>query len=164
MFAVIHRETGIVSYLFDTEPVIDETGMSVPLRACDILPDTHQVVLVDSAPADGFIGGAYRYANAWELVDQSPVDAENERKLNLWRREAVVDMRQARLALLAAGKLADVDAAIAALPSPQREAVQIEWEYGTRVRRTSPLVINLMPALGIDDAEMDQLFQMAMTL
>jgi hypothetical protein len=164
MFAVIHRVTGSVSYLFDSEPVIDETGMSGPARACDILPETHQVIVVDSGPAGGFVGGAYRYTSQWELADQSAIDAEEERQLNLWRHETVVDMRRARLALLAAGKLGDVDTAIAALPSPHREAVQIEWEYGTRVRRMSPLVINLMPALGIDDAEMDQLFQMAMTL
>jgi hypothetical protein len=164
MFAVTHRETGIVSYLFDVEPVIDEAGLSGPLRACDILPETHLTVMVDSAPDGGFIGGAYRYTGQWELVDQSAIDAENERKLNIWRREAVVDMRQARLALLAAGKLAAVEAAIADLPEPQRSVVQIEWEYGTRVRRLSPLVLNLMPALGIDDAGMDLLFEAAKEL
>ncbi|MCB2052282.1 MAG: hypothetical protein KDE63_12720 [Novosphingobium sp.] len=70
----------------------------------------------------------------------------------------VVSMRQARLALLAAGSLAAVDAAIAALPSPQKEAAQIEWEYATEVQRDSALIASLAPALGMDDAAIDALF------
>lgn len=71
---------------------------------------------------------------------------------------AIVSMRQARLALLSAGLLANVDAAIAALPSPQREAAQIDWEYATEVRRASPLIAALGPALGLTDAQIDALF------
>jgi hypothetical protein len=75
-----------------------------------------------------------------------------------------VSMRQARLALLQAGKLADVGAAIAALPSPAKEAAQIEWEYAIEVKRDSQLVIQLAPALGLDDAALDALFTQAATL
>ena len=71
---------------------------------------------------------------------------------------AIVSMRQARLALLSAGLLASVDAAIAALPSPQREAAQIDWEYATEVRHASPLIAALGPALGLTDAQIDALF------
>jgi hypothetical protein len=73
-------------------------------------------------------------------------------------------MRQARLALLSAGKLDDVDAAIAALPSPDKEAAQISWEYSTEVRRDSDLVAQLAPGLGLDDAALDALFTQAATL
>lgn len=73
----------------------------------------------------------------------------------------VVSMRQARLALLASGNLAAVDAAIAALPSPQKEAAQIEWEYATEVQRESALIASLAPALGMDDAAIDALFSAA---
>lgn len=69
-----------------------------------------------------------------------------------------VTMRQARLALLGAGKLAAVDAAIASLPSPMKEAAQIEWEYAATVERSSPLIAQLAPALSMSDAEMDALF------
>ena len=69
-----------------------------------------------------------------------------------------VTMRQARLALLGAGLLSQVDAAIAAMPSPQKEAAQIEWEYAATVERNSPLIGQLAPALGMTEAEMDQLF------
>jgi hypothetical protein len=69
-----------------------------------------------------------------------------------------VTMRQARLALLAASKLEAVAAAIASLPSPQREQAQIEWDYSSAVRRDRALVHLLAPALGLDAAAVDQLF------
>lgn len=73
-------------------------------------------------------------------------------------------MRQARLALLQIGKLADVTAAINALPSPQKEAAQIEWEYATEVTRDSALMKQLAAAIGLDDAALDALFVQAATL
>lgn len=76
----------------------------------------------------------------------------------------VVTMRQTRLALLKAGKLANVDAAIAVLPSPNKEAAQISWEYSTEVRRDSDLLKQLAPVLGLDDAAIDALFIQAATL
>lgn len=77
---------------------------------------------------------------------------------------AVASMRQARLALLQAGKLQDVDAAIAALPSPAKEAAQVEWEYATEVSRDSALMQQLAAAIGLDDAALDALFTQAAQL
>lgn len=75
-----------------------------------------------------------------------------------------VSMRQARLALLGAGKLADVDAAIDAMPEPQKSAARIEWEYAAEVRRDNAFVAGLAPALGMTDAQVDALFVAAATL
>ena len=69
-----------------------------------------------------------------------------------------VTMRQARLALLAAGKLAGVEAAIASMPEPQRTAASIEWEYSNALQRNSQFVAQLVAALGIDAAGIDALF------
>jgi len=69
-----------------------------------------------------------------------------------------VTMRQARLALLQNGMLSNVDAAINAMASPQKEAAQIEWQYSSMVERHKALVLSLGPALGLTDAQMDQLF------
>ena len=69
-----------------------------------------------------------------------------------------VTMRQARLALHAAGKLVAVNAAIAALPEPPKTAALIEWEYSSTVRRDSQFVSLLGPALGLDAAGLDALF------
>lgn len=72
-----------------------------------------------------------------------------------------VTMRQARLALLEAGKLAAVNAAIAAMPSPQKEAAQIEWEFAATVDRDSPFLQGLAPALQLDEVQLDALFMLA---
>lgn len=75
-----------------------------------------------------------------------------------------VTMRQARLALLQGGLLANVEVAINAMPSPQKEAAQIEWQYSSEVHRNKALVQTLGPALGLNDAQLDQLFIAAATL
>ena len=77
---------------------------------------------------------------------------------------AEVTMRQARLALHAAGKLAAVNAAISALPDPPKTAALIEWEYSSTVRRDSQFVALLGPALGLDAAGLDALFVAASKL
>jgi hypothetical protein len=69
-----------------------------------------------------------------------------------------VSMRQARLALLGAGALSGVDAFINSLPSPQKEAARIEWEYAATVERGSALVTALSTALSLDAAALDALF------
>lgn len=68
-----------------------------------------------------------------------------------------VTQRQARLALLNAGKLAAVTQAIATLPP----AAQIEWEFASSVERASPLVAQLGEALQLD---IDALFIEAASL
>ena len=66
--------------------------------------------------------------------------------------------RQARLALHNIGKLADVPAAIAALPEPQKTNAEIEWEYATHIERSNPFVDVLADALQLTDEQIDQLF------
>ena len=77
---------------------------------------------------------------------------------------AEVTMRQARLALHAAGKLTAVNAAINALPDPPKTAALIEWEYSNSVRRDSQFVALLGPVLGLDAAGLDALFVAASKL
>ena len=77
---------------------------------------------------------------------------------------ASVTMRQARLALLSAGLLDDVETAINALTSPQKEAARIEWDYSSEVQRHNGFVSTLAPMLGLDEAQLDALFVQAATL
>ena len=76
----------------------------------------------------------------------------------------IVTMRQARLALLEAGQLAAVEAAINALPEPQRSAARIEWDYSSEVHRGRAFVQTLGAALGLDSDALDALFTQAATL
>ena len=73
---------------------------------------------------------------------------------------SVITMRQARLALLQAGKLSEVNAAI----SQAGEAAQIEWEFATEVHRAWPLVAALQSGLGLTDDDLDALFKLGETL
>ena len=73
----------------------------------------------------------------------------------------VVTMRQARLALLGAGLLAQVNTAVANMPGADGDAARIEWEYAQEVRRDSPLVAALSVALGLTDETLDNLYKVA---
>lgn len=75
-----------------------------------------------------------------------------------------VTARQARLALLAAGKLALVENALASIPGPQGDAARIEWEYALEIRRDSLVIGALAPMLGLTDAQVDDLFRAAEVL
>jgi len=69
-----------------------------------------------------------------------------------------VTMRQARLALYAAGLLTSVDAAIASMPEPDKTAAQITWEFAATVDRQFGMVPALAAALGMSDTQIDDLF------
>ena len=73
----------------------------------------------------------------------------------------VVTMRQARLALLQGGLLATIESAIA---NGTDEAMKIEWEYATEVRRDWASLVTLTESLGMTSTELDSLFTIASTL
>ena len=76
-----------------------------------------------------------------------------------------VTMRQGRLALLAAGYLDSVTAAIDSIPDPeQKQAAKIEWEYATVIDRNSVLTKTIQHVIGMTDGEVDALFIKAATL
>lgn len=77
---------------------------------------------------------------------------------------ASVTRRQARLALLGAGLLASVDAAITAMPGVEGEAARIEWADALEFERTHPLIASLASGLGLTEAQIDDLFITAAAL
>lgn len=130
-------------------------------------------------PATGELISTDRVADWMGTTEVPPPDFDPSTASCFWRGdrwevvEAVppalpvppaVTMRQARLALLAAGLLDQVNTAIAAMPGAEGEAARIEWEYAQEVRRDSQLVAALSPALGLTDAQLDDLFRQAFTL
>ena len=126
--------------------------MSTPIagRETIIAPDTLSETVTPGEIRANFTGHewvALPYVTPPPIVDTPLRNVPNS-----------VTMRQARLALLGAGLLAGVKAAINALPSKQKEAAKIEWEYATDVQRNSGLVQMLVVALGLDDAALDALF------
>ena len=73
----------------------------------------------------------------------------------------VVTMRQARLALLGAGLLSQVDVTINAMPAPHDAALRIWWEYSTTVERNNATVLQLASALQLTSQQLDALFVQA---
>jgi hypothetical protein len=76
-----------------------------------------------------------------------------------------VTRRQARQALLLAGKLDLVQPAIDAIPNaPQRAMMQIEWDDSQDFERNRPSLIAIGGAIGLDAAGIDALFVQAAAL
>ncbi len=71
-----------------------------------------------------------------------------------------VTMRQARLALLSAGLLDDVEMVITAAG----RAAQLEWEYAAVVDRSNPAVAIVQQQEALTDAQIDDLFREAARL
>ena len=90
-----------------------------------------------------------------DIVTAEALKIEKELELNIPKS---ITARQARLALLQIGKLADVAVAISALQSPVKEQVEIEWEYATNIDRANGFIDTLGFALGLDKKALDDLF------
>ncbi|TLX65057.1 hypothetical protein DN820_01720 [Stutzerimonas nosocomialis] len=69
-----------------------------------------------------------------------------------------VTMRQARLALLSAGLLSQVNQALAGMAGDEGEAARIEWDYSSVMRRDKPFVQGIGAMLGLTPAQIDDLF------
>ena len=100
---------------------------------------------------DGVLG-VYVQAD-WETMREDEMRARNPVPQQ-------VTMRQARLALLSAGLLDDVEMVIAAAG---REA-QLEWEYAAVVDRSNPAVAIVQQQQALTDAQIDDLFREAAKL
>lgn len=137
-----------------SEAAIQSTGLT-PLVIT--VPPAHDVAtqtVEEAAPVQ--INGVW--TQQWTVRDLTPEELKA-------RVPTVVTMRQARLALLQAGLLSQVEAAIAAMEDPvQRQAVQIEWEYAAEINREHPWVQGLATALGLNETQLDDLFVAANSL
>ena len=100
---------------------------------------------------DGVLG-VYLQAD-WEQMREDELRARNPVPQQ-------VTMRQARLALLGAGLLDDVEMVIAAAG----RAAQLEWEYAAVVDRSNPAVAAVQQQQALTDTYIDDLFREAAKL
>lgn len=105
------------------------------------------------------VEGVWR--QTWEVRSYTADEIEQQRLASI---PQSISPRQARLALLQAGLLSQVDTAINSLESPAKETAQIEWEYATSIERSSEWINQLGGALGLDANGIDDLFKTASTL
>ena len=130
---------------FNADGTLDGCYLQVP-------PEEHaaHMIMVDEVVAADWVHYRANEARAGvEMAPAVPPDPGVPQQ---------VTMRQARLALLAAGKLSLVDPAIESLDSPEKDTARIEWDYSSKVERGRPLVAMLGEKLGLDDTALDQLF------
>ncbi|WP_050384572.1 hypothetical protein [Bradyrhizobium pachyrhizi] len=107
-------------------------------------PDGCSIATGEYAVGGTLIGGVYTAPPASVVpIDAHPVVA--------------VTPRQARLALLAAGLLDQVDAAVDAAGG----ATKITWEYATEIRRDDPMISTVGAALSLTSDQIDALFTAA---
>lgn len=129
----------------------------------------HAMLSEDGATVLSVFGGPQdpeAYPNQEELADDDERLAAFYSRMDPSAAGSVpssITMRQARLALLGAGLLGTVQAALEALPEGPREAALIEWEYAATVDRDSPLLQQVVDAGGLD-LDLDELFTVGSTL
>ena len=93
-------------------------------------PQQEGYYTIESTPIDNI--------QQWELV---PVGIEVP---------SSISPRQARLQLIALGKIALVDPTIDTLNEPEKSNAKVEWEYATRYDITHPFVVQMLSILEID--------------
>ncbi|WP_424139351.1 hypothetical protein [Roseomonas chloroacetimidivorans] len=100
--------------------------------------------------------------DGWGVVDGKLVElpAVTPAEPSIDSVPASITPRQARLALLQAGLLDEVDAAVAAAG----RAAQLEWEYATIVERHGSMVVGLAASVPLTDQQLDDLFKAAAAL
>jgi hypothetical protein len=76
-----------------------------------------------------------------------------------------VSARQIRTAMVMSGvSITFVESVIDSMEEPTRTMAQIAWDFSYRFYRQNPLVILLGPAIGLTDAQLDELWKLAITL
>lgn len=104
----------------------------------------------------------------WRIIDDSQLPPRDTRDRWRWTEAGPLDLAdpivlvpqavsrfQAKAALAMAGLLDQANAAVAASGDV---VLQLAWAEATEFKRNSPGINALAPALGLDDAALDQLF------
>lgn len=116
-----------------------------------------------ASPPEGFsadyIGIADAQANVGWTWDGARISAPPPVVLPQTVPDAV-SPKQARIALLNAGLLDQVQAAVDAAGG----ATKIAWEYATEIRRNDPLIETLAQELPLTAAQVDQIFTAAYSI
>lgn len=97
-----------------------------------------------------------------EFIEEIPVESHADWALRIKREAMVISRFQAIHALRQAGYL---EAITQAMADPQTPTLAVDaWENALEFRRLSPTVQAFAGILGLTDAELDQLFELAATI
>lgn len=73
----------------------------------------------------------------------------------------VVSPAQARIALIRAGLMQQVQQTLDAMPGAEGEEARARWEYGLALERNHPTTLALAEAIGLTQTQVDDLFRAA---
>ena len=116
--------------------------------------------------------GAVFTGSDWQITDTEAIETQTSRDMTF---EEIAEQERAgvpaevalwrlRVIFRMAGEMSRVEAAIAALPDPQRAIAHEAWEYGNTVERNHPLVTLVAAACALDDRGVDDRFRRAEAL
>lgn len=116
-----------------------------------LLPDGRVAVLGDT--------GATYLAKGTEAHTAAMMRGVGEYQvfLDQWRARCVVSSLQARAAMMDAGILSEVEAAV----GDADVITQLAWAEATEWPRSSPIIATLSQAMGMNDKQIDALFRAA---
>jgi hypothetical protein len=156
--AVYEAET-VGGKVYDLDPRPIASGDASALVAVMSSAQTAALATIDAQAAA--LTAATADKQAAEAARDAALARVAELEAQLAAPVAEVSMAQARIALHRAGKLDLIPAIIASLDEPPRIEAGIWWEFATTVRKEHPIVQMLAPALGLDNAALDDLFAVA---
>ena len=149
-----------------TSETLDALGVDVVFATPKPAPSGDYKAIV----RDGVEFSEGKWKQAWKEVDQFVDDDDStaDEKIAAYEAQRAAERRatmactprQARLALASQGLYETVQTTVVAISDEAR----IEWEYATTVERTSPLIDAMKGALGMTDEDLDNLFDLAVTL
>src|SRR5512139_1158298 len=157
-----NTNNGVVIYPYTpTDLIRSESNTSFPRELTDELLSEYGVLPVVEVQAPPFNANTEAVEEGVELISGVWTQKWLVRTLTAAELKSrvpfTVSMRQARRALLAAGLLAQVDAAIAGLSGVDGDAARIDWEFAQEVPRDSQLVIAISQQLNLTEADLDDL-------
>lgn len=125
----------------------DINGENIPADAVEITDELHKS-LMDGQGTEGKI-------IVFDEISQLPALATPDPPPVI---PSSITQRQARISMLDAGILDDVEAAISSIAGVEGEKARIAWEWASEIRRDDPLLISIAEHLGLDSEQIDQIF------
>lgn len=137
--------------------ILDSNNSIKEIRE-DYGPLPQNAVLLSDAQYNEMSGSADSWKFAGGEFQKTPIPVPGTAIPNR------ITMRQARLALLQAGLLTQVDTAIAAIAGDAGDAARIDWQFAQTVERAHPLVATMTAQLNLTTKQLDDLFTLGASL
>lgn len=146
---------------------LDHSGYFIGMTVADLSREDGTYLIpggcVNTSPPTVPAGQRARWvAGAWllETVSAPPEETPAPKTTEEWRETASISPRQIRQALTRMGLRSSVEAAVAAGDQDLKDW----WEFATSFERNHPMVLDMGYHLNITETQLDELWQIGLTL